>query len=34
MNTMTTYTGHKFDPMNMTEDDIRMEDIAHALSLL
>lgn len=34
MNTMTTYTGHKFDPMEITEDDIRMEDIAHALSLL
>lgn len=33
MSTMNTYTGKIFDPMNMTEEDIAIEDIAHALSL-
>lgn len=31
---MNTYTGMVFDPMHMTPDNIRAEDIAHALSLL
>ena len=34
MNTMTTYSGRKFDPMQMTPGDVCIEDIAHALSLL
>ena len=34
MNTMTTYSGSKFDPMQMTPGDVYIEDIAHALSLL
>ena len=34
MNTMTTYSGRKFDPMQMTPEDVYIEDIAHALSLL
>ena len=34
MNTMTTYSGRKFDPMQMTPEDVYLEDIAHALSLL
>lgn len=34
MNIMNTYTGRQFDPMKITPDDICMEDIAHALSLL
>ena len=34
MNTMTTYSGRKFDPMQMTPGDVYIEDIAHALSLL
>ena len=34
MNTMTTYSGRKFDPMQMTPGDVYLEDIAHALSLL
>ncbi len=33
MNTMTTYSGRKFDPMQMTPG-MYIEDIAHALSLL
>ena len=32
MNTMTTYSGRKFDPMQMTPGDVYIEDIAHALS--
>ena len=31
---MTTYSGRKFDPMQMTPGDVYIEDIAHALSLL
>lgn len=31
---MNTYTGMVFDPMHMTPEHIRAEDIAHALSLL
>lgn len=31
---MNTYTGMVFEPMHMTADNIRAEDIAHALSLL
>ena len=34
MNTMTTYSGRKFDPMQMTPGEVYIEDIAHALSLL
>ena len=34
MNTMTTYSGRKFDPMQMTPGDVYIEDIAHSLSLL
>lgn len=34
MGTMITATGRKFDPVQMTADDICTEDIAHALSLL
>lgn len=34
MGVMNTYTGKKMNPMNMTEEDISIEDIAHALSLL
>ena len=30
MNTMTTYSGRKFDPMQMTPGDVCIEDIAHA----
>lgn len=33
MATMNTYTGKIIDPMNMTTDDVSMQDIAHALSL-
>ena len=32
-NTMTTFTGRHFDPMQIKTEDICMEDIAHALSL-
>lgn len=32
-NTMTTFTGRHFDPMQIRAEDICMEDIAHALSL-
>lgn len=31
---MITYSGRHFDPMDMKAEDIRMEDIAHALSML
>lgn len=31
---MNTFSGKKFDPMKMTAEDVRLEDIAHALSLL
>ena len=34
MSTMNTYTGKQFDPMKMTEEDVSLRDIAHALSLL
>jgi len=34
MNTMNTYCGKKINPMKMTVEDICIEDIAHALSLL
>lgn len=34
MSLMNTYSGRKFDPMKITPDDIYLEDIAHALSLL
>ena len=34
MSTMNTYTGKQFDPMLMTEEDVSLRDIAHALSLL
>ena len=34
MSTMNTYTGKQFDPMQMTEEDVSLRDIAHALSLL
>lgn len=34
MANMNTYTGHIFDPMHMTIEDVDTEDIAHALSLL
>ena len=33
-NTMTTFTGRHFDPMQIKTEDICMEDIAHALSLM
>ncbi len=31
---MNTYTGRRFDPMQMTTEDVSLRDIAHALSLL
>ena len=34
MANMNTYTGHIFDPMHMTIEDVDTKDIAHALSLL
>lgn len=34
MSTMNTFSGKKFDPMEICPDDIRLDDIAHALSLL
>ena len=34
MSIMNTFTGKKFDPMIMTKEDVVLEDIAHALSLL
>ena len=33
-NTMTTFTGRHFDPMQIRTEDICIEDIAHALSLI
>lgn len=33
-NTMTTFTGRHFDPMQISAEDICIEDIAHALSLM
>lgn len=34
MDTMNTYSGKKFEPLGITVDDVCIEDIAHALSLL
>lgn len=34
MSIMNTYTGRQFDPLNMTTEDVCLEDIAHALSFL
>lgn len=34
MSVMNTYSGRKFDPMKITPEDVYLEDIAHALSLL
>ena len=34
MNTMNTFSGKVFDPMEMTTDDVELQDIAHALSML
>jgi 5'-deoxynucleotidase YfbR-like HD superfamily hydrolase len=34
MGTMNTFSGKKFDPVKMTVEDICLEDIGHALSLL
>lgn len=34
MSLMNTYSGRKFDPMKITPEDVYLEDIAHALSLL
>lgn len=31
---MSVFSGHRIDPLHMKEDDIRLEDIAHALSLI
>lgn len=31
---MNTFSGKKFDPMKMIPEDVDLEDIAHALSLL
>ena len=31
---ITTYSGVKFSPLNPKEEDIRIDDIAHALSLM
>lgn len=33
-NCMHTYTGHIFNPLEMKEEDVIIEDIAHALSLM
>lgn len=33
-NVMNSYTGRIFDPMKICEDDICLEDIAHALSMM
>lgn len=33
MSEMSTYTALHFDPLEMTEENVRIEDIAHALSL-
>lgn len=34
MSTMNTYTGRRFDPLQMKPEDVSLRDIAHALSLL
>ncbi len=34
MSTMGTFSGRRFDPLMMTPEDVALEDIAHALSLL
>ena len=34
MSSMNTFTGKKFDPLNMTTEDVSLMDIAHALSLM
>lgn len=34
MSIMNTYIGHKFNPMKITPEDVCLEDIAHALSLV
>ena len=34
MSIMNTYTGKKFDPLQMKPEDVDLLDIAHALSLL
>ena len=34
MSTMGTFSGRRFDPLMMTPEDVVLEDIAHALSLL
>ena len=34
MSVMNTYSGRKFDPMKIAPEDVYLEDIAHALSLL
>lgn len=34
MSNMNTFTGKKFDPLNMTTEDVSLMDIAHALSLM
>ena len=31
---MNVFSGHRIDPLHIKEDDIHLEDIAHALSLL
>lgn len=31
---MNVYSGHKIDPLHIKKEDIYLEDIAHALSLL
>lgn len=33
-NYLKTYMGHKVDPLNVSAEDIMLEDIAHALSLM
>lgn len=34
MSSMNTFSGRKFDPMKMTGEDVSLEDISHALSLM
>ena len=34
MSLMNAYSGRRFDPMKITPDDVILEDIAHALSLM
>lgn len=31
---MNVFSGHRIDPLHIKEDDIHLEDIAHALSLI